>query len=183
MKAIKNLRTAFQPVQATAQGFEEVKGNWVGEVQPLCGGEPVEAVGMFRQGGAAAAQAAGRIGLGVGGLGGQALGRSASAMMRKKRAGGLPQRVLLALTPTKLYAFDYSHQISRKRGERESGRPAEAAVWDRASLQCSAQRSGTMTTLTLESPAEGEKATLVGGSSSDDPWSQDVMKGLGAITA
>ena len=182
MKAIRNLQTAFRPVEATPQGFEEVRNKWIGEVQPLCGGEAIEAIGMFRQGGAAAAQAAGRAGFDFGGLGGQLLGQSASAMMRKKRAGGLPKRVLLALTPTKLYAFDYSHQISRKRSERESGRPTEAAVWDRASLQCSAKRAGTMTTLTIESPAEGEKATLVGGSASDDPWSQDVMKALGAQT-
>jgi hypothetical protein len=183
MKAIRNLRTALQPVEATPQSFEEVKSRWVGEVQPLCGGEPVEAVGMFRHGGAAAGQAAARAGFQFAGLGGQMLGRSASKLIQKKRAGGLPERVLLALTPTKLYAFDYSHQISRKRSERESGQPTEAAVWDRASLNCSAQRSGTMTTLTLESPAEGEKATLVGGSASDDPWSQDVMRALGALGA
>ncbi len=91
--------------------------------------------------------------------------------------------MLLAVTPTKLYAFDYSHQISRNRSERESGAPSEAAVWERANLQCSAKRSGSMLALTIESPSEGEKATLVGGSASDDPWSQDVMKALGALPA
>lgn len=183
MKALRNLKTALQPVEASPERFEQVRNHWISEVEPLCGGERVEAVGMFRQGGAAAAQAAGRAGFEFGGLGVQLLGRSAAAMARKKRAGGLPQRVLLALTPTKLYAFDYSHQISRKRSERESGRPVEAAVWDRANLSCSAKRSGTMLALTIESPSEGEKATLVGGSASDDPWSQDVMEKLGALPA
>lgn len=32
-----------------------------------------------------------------------------------------------------------------------------------------------MTALTIESPDEGEKTTLVGGSSVDDPISQEVM--------
>ncbi len=180
MKALRNLRTALQPVQASSDRFEELKSHWIAEVEHLCGGEKVESVGMFRQGGAAASQVAGRVGFDFVGLGGQALANSASKIARSKRAGGLPQRVLLALTPTKLYAFDYSYQISRKRSERESGQPVEAAVWDRASIRCSAKRSGTMTALTIESPDEGEKATLVGGSASDDPWSQDMVRALGA---
>jgi hypothetical protein len=180
MKAFKNLKTALQPVQASSDQFEAVRSKWIAEVEPLCGGEAVQTVGMFRQGGAAAAQVARRVGFDFGGLGGQALGNSASALARSKRAGGLPQRVLLALTPTRLYAFDYSHQISRKRSERESGKPVEAAVWERSAIRCTAKRSGTMTALTIESPAEGEKATLVGGSASDDPWSQDVISALGA---
>ena len=32
-----------------------------------------------------------------------------------------------------------------------------------------------MTTLTIASPSEGEKATLVGSSVEDDPWSQEVI--------
>jgi hypothetical protein len=103
--------------------------------------------------------------------------------MRSKQAGGLPTRVLLVLTPSKLYAFDFSHQISRDSRERAAGQPTEAAVWERSSIHCTAQKSGAMTHLTIEAPADGEKATLVGGSSADDPWSQDVIRALGAAVA
>lgn len=173
----------LKPQEVSASDYETVKQRWSSQVEGLCGGEPIEAVGMFRQGGATAGVAAGRAAFQFGGIGGQLLTQSASKLARKQRAGGLPQRVLLAVTPTKLYAFDFSHEISRKRSERESGRPVEAAVWERAALQCTSSRSGTMTTLTIASPAEGEKATLVGGSSADDVWSQDVMKTLGAVQA
>jgi hypothetical protein len=169
--------------EVSAGDYEAVKQRWTSQVEGLCDGEQVEAVGMFRQGGAAGSVTAGRAGLAFGGVGGRMLARSASSLVRKQRAGGLPQRVLLAVTPTKLYAFDYSFEISRKRSDREAGGPVEAAAWDRAALECSAGRSGTMTTLTIASPAEGEKATLVGGTSADDVWSQDVMKTLGAAPA
>jgi hypothetical protein len=167
--------------QVSDTDFESVKQGWTSQIEGLCGGEDILAVGMFRQGGAAANKVANRGGLALGGVGGQLLGRSATALARKQRAGGLPDRVLLAVTPTKLYAFDYSFQTSRKRQEREAGKPVEAAVWDRAALECSAKRSGTMTALSIVSPSEGEKATLVGGSAADDAWSQEVMKAVGAV--
>jgi hypothetical protein len=166
--------------EVSATDHETVRQRWTSEVESLCGGEAVEAVGMFRQGGATASVAAGRAALRLGGVGGQLLTRSATSLARKKRAGGLPQRVLLAVTPTKLYAFDYSFEISRKRSEREARNPVETAVWDRAAIRCEGGKSGSMTTLTITSPSEDEKATLVGGSSADDVWSQDVMKALGA---
>jgi hypothetical protein len=169
--------------EVSATDYETLKQRWTSEVESLCGGEPVEAVGMFRQGGATASVAAGRAAFGLGGVGAQLLTKSATSLARKQRAGGLPQRVLLAVTPTKLYAFDYSFEISRKRSEREARNPVEAAVWDRAAITCESGKSGSMTTLTITSPSEDEKATLVGGSSADDVWSQDVMKALGALPA
>jgi hypothetical protein len=181
---VKGLRLdLLKQQEVSATDYATLKQRWSSEVEGLCGGEPVEAVGMFRQGGATASVAAGRAALGFGGVGGQLLTRSATSLARKKRAGGLPQRVLLAVTPTKLYAFDYSFEISRKRSEREARSPVEAAVWDRTEIRCATGKSGTMTTLTITSPAEGENATLVGGTSADDAWSQDVMKALGALPA
>jgi hypothetical protein len=40
-----------------------------------------------------------------------------------------------------------------------------------------------MTTLTIASPSEGEKATLVGGGIQDDPWSQEVIDVLTGAAA
>jgi hypothetical protein len=169
--------------ESTPEQFAEVKENWIAEVQPLCGKEAVSAAGMFRQGGASATQAAGRAGQMLGGMAGQMLSRSAAKGARNKRAGGLPERVLLAVTPSKLYAFDYSFQTSRSGRERRDGKPTEAASWDRAGVSCVSGKSGTMTTLTIESPDGELKATLVGGTTADDPWSQDVMQALGALPA
>lgn len=101
--------------------WQAAKQKWIAEVAPLCGGEQVLAAAKFRSGGATAAIAANRVGFGLGGLGGQMLASSATRLARKKRAGGLPERVVLAVTPTKVYAFDDSFEVSRKRRERETG--------------------------------------------------------------
>src|SRR5689334_20349914 len=89
-------------------------------------------------------------------------------MLNKKKAGGLPDKVMLAVTPEKLYAFKLKVGRDYKLGD-------EAAVWDRGGLRISTDDSGGMTALTIESPAEGEKATLVGISVKDDPVSQELM--------
>jgi hypothetical protein len=90
-------------------------------------------------------------------------------MLRKKKAGGLPDKVMLAVTPDRLYAFKLNVGRSYKLGD-------EVAVWDRPALRISADRgSSGMTALTIESPAEDEKATLVGISVKDDPVSQEVI--------
>ena len=163
--------------QATPEQFEQARSQWIEEVQPLCD-ETISAVGMFRRGGAVTTKVAGRAGQLGGGLVGSLAGRALAKQTAKTKAGGLPERVLLAVTPSKVYAFDYSFQIARKAKDRESGTPTEAAVWDRSALRCSATKQGTMTGLTIESG--GETSTLVGGSAADDPWSQDVMRELGA---
>jgi len=46
--------------------------------------------------------------------------------------------------------------------------PTEVARWDRDALTCSIARSGTTSMLKIE-PREGPAATVVGGSSADDP--------------
>jgi hypothetical protein len=89
-------------------------------------------------------------------------------MMSKKKAGGLPDKVMLAVTPEKLYAFKLKVGRDYKLGD-------EVAVWDRGGLRIGTDRSGGMTALMIESPAEGEKLTLVGISVKDDQVSQDLM--------
>jgi hypothetical protein len=143
----------------------------IDEARPHVNGEEVLAAAGFRRGGAAASYAASKAGGGI--------PYAIVGLFRKKKAGGLPQHVMLAVTPTKLYAF--------KRKQRGSKLiiTDEVAVWDRAGLQISTNASGGMTQLTISSPTEGEKATLVGASIKDDPVSLEVMDVLksGATSA
>ena len=85
--------------------------------------------------------------------------------------------MILAVTPTKLYAFSWKPKGRSYRVKEE------VAVWDRAGLQCSTAKAGNMTALTVESPGEDEKIRLVGGGIQDDPWSLEVMEKLGATGA
>jgi hypothetical protein len=133
-------------------------------VEAQVNGEEVVAAGGFRQGGATASYAASKAQLG-------GLVYAGIKMLRKKQAGGLPDKVMLAVTPNRLYAFKLSVGRSYKLGD-------EVAVWERPALRIGAGRSGGMTALTIESPAEGEKATLVGISVKDDPVSQEVIEVL-----
>jgi hypothetical protein len=130
-------------------------------VAPHVNGEEVLAAGGFRQGGATASYAASKAQLG-------GLVYAGIKMMRKKKAGGLPDKVMLAVTPEKLYA--YKLKVGRQYKIDE-----EAAVWERSGLRISTDTGSGMTALTIESPAEGEKATLVGISVKDDPVSQEVI--------
>ncbi len=127
--------------------------------------EEVLAAGPFRRGGAAGQLALSKAGGGIP----YAIG----ALTRKKKAGGLPQRVFLVVTPTKLHAFKYALK------GRNYKLKDEAAVWDRAGLQISTERKMNLTMLTIESPAEDEKATLAPGGVADDPFSASVIAALG----
>lgn len=131
-------------------------------VEPHVQGEQVEAAAAFRRGGAAASYAASKAQLG-------GLVYAGIKMFNKKRAGGLPDKIVLAATPTKLYAFNLGFK------GRDYKIKGEAAVWDRSGLQISTDRRSGMTALTIESPAEGEKATLVGIGVKDDPISLEMM--------
>jgi hypothetical protein len=129
-------------------------------------GEPVVATAPFRRGGAASSFA-----ISKGGLGG--LVYAANSLRNKKKAGGLPARVFLVVTPTKLHAFKYGMRgRNYKLGD-------EVAIWDRPGLRISAEPKLGLTMLTIESPAEGEKVTLAPGGAKDDPFSQSV---IGALT-
>lgn len=131
-------------------------------VAPHVSGEEVLAAGAFRRGGAAASMVASKAQLG-------GVVYAAIKLFNKKKAGGLPERVMLAVTPERLYAFNFGFKGRNYRIKEEVG------VWDRAGLKVSTDRSGGMTALTIESPAEGEKATLVGVGVKDDPISQELM--------
>lgn len=130
--------------------------------EPHVHGEEVEAAAAFRRGGATASLVASKAQLG-------GIVYAGIKMFNKKKAGGLPDKVLLAATPTKLYAFNLGFK------GRDYKIKGEAAVWERAGLKISTEPSSGMTALTIESPAEGEKATLVGIGVKDDPVSQEMM--------
>jgi hypothetical protein len=126
--------------------------------------EDVIVAGPFRRGGGASQYALSKAGGGIP----YAIG----SLVNKKRAGGLPARVFLVVTPTKLHAFNYGF-----RG-RSYKLKKEAAVWERAGLRISTERKMSLTMLTIESPAEGERATLAPGGVADDPLTGAVIEEL-----
>lgn len=150
--------------QASGEQLAQYKQRLVEEVSPHLHGEELVAIGMFRRGGFGASYAASKMGGGLVYAGVQ--------LARKKRAGGLPDRLMLAVTPAKLYAFSWKPK-GRSYKVKE-----EVAAWERSGLECSRGKGGNMTTLTISSPSEGEKATLVGAGVQDDPWSQEVIAEL-----
>ena len=87
-----------------------------------------------------------------------------------KRPGS--SAVFLVVTPTKLHAFNYGFK------GRSYKLKKEAAVWERAGLRISTERKMNLTMLTIESPAEGEKATLAPGGVADDPLTRAVIEEL-----
>src|SRR6476469_1514426 len=139
---------------------EEWRETCRGLVEPRVNGEEVVAAAAFRRGGATASYAASKAGGG--------LIYAGIKMLNKKKAGGLPDKVMIAVTPDKVYAFKLKVGRDYKLGD-------EVAVWDRGGILASSERSSGMTALTIESPSEGEKVTLVGISVKDDPVSQDLM--------
>ena len=143
---------------------DEQVEQWRGQcrelVEPRVNGEEVLAAAAFRRGGAAASYAASKAGGGLVYAGVKLFG--------KKKAGGLPDKVMIAVTPDKVYAYKLKLGREYKLGD-------EVAVWDRGGLLASSERSSGMTAMTLESPAEGEKVTLVGISVRDDPVSQELI--------
>ncbi len=126
--------------------------------------EEVIVAGPFRRGGASSQFALSKAGGGVP----YAIG----SLVNKKRAGGLPQRVFLVVTPTKLHAFDYGFKGRNYKLKKE------AAVWERAGLRIGTERKMNLTVLTIESPTEGEKATLAPGGVADDPPTGAVIAEL-----
>jgi hypothetical protein len=140
-------------------------------VAPKVNGEDVLSAAAFRRGGAAASMAVSKAQLG-------GLVYAGVKLFNKKKAGGLPERVMLAVTPNRVYAFKLGFK------GRDYNVKDEVAVWDRGGLQISTEVKSGMTALTIESPAEGEKATLVGISVKDDPVSQELIGVLqGAASA
>ena len=112
-------------------------------VAPHVNGEEVQTAAAFRRGGAAATMVASKAQMG-------GLVYAGIKLFNKKKAGGLPERVMLAVTPERIYAFNFGFK-GRNYKIKE-----EVAVWDRAGLRIGAERKSGMTALTIESPAEGE---------------------------
>ena len=139
-------------------------------VGPHVNGEEVVSAAAFRRGGAAASMIADKAQLG-------GIVYAGLKMMRKKKAGGLPERVMLAVTPDRLYAF----KLGFKGRDYKIG--DEAAVWDRAGLRIGTELKSGMTAVTIESPSEEEKATLVGVGVKDDPLSQELIQVLQGAAA
>jgi hypothetical protein len=134
-------------------------------VAPRVNGEEVVAAAAFRRGGATASMVASKAQLG-------GIVYAGVKLFNKKKAGGLPERVMLAATPDRLYAF----KLGFKGRDYKVG--DEVAVWERAALDISTERKTGMTALTISSPGEGEKATLVGVGVKDDPISQEMIATL-----
>jgi hypothetical protein len=146
--------------EMSAKQVEEWREQCRELVEPRVSGEEVVAAAAFRRGGATASYAASKAGGG--------LLYAGIKLINKKKAGGLPDKVMLAVTPDKVYAFKLKVGREYKLGD-------EVAVWDRGGILASSERKSGMTALTIESPSEGEKVTLVGISVKDDPVSQDLM--------
>jgi hypothetical protein len=151
-------------MEYSEEQLEQGRQQLMDDVRPHVHGEELVTAGRFRRGGFSASYAASKAGGG--------LAYAAVNLARKKKAGGLPQHVALAVTPTKLYALEL----------KQKGRglvvKREAAVWDRAAVRISTEQKLGLTMLTIESPAEGEKATLAPAGIKDDPWSLGVIREL-----
>ena len=126
--------------------------------------EEVIAAGPFRRGGAATQYGLSKAGGGI--------PYAVGALINKKRAGGLPNQIFLVVTPTKLHAFKYGFKARNYRLKNEVG------VWDRAGLRISTKKKSGLTMLTIESPGEGQKATLAPGGVTDTPLTDVVIDAL-----
>jgi hypothetical protein len=95
-------------------------------------------------------------------------------MVGKKKAGGLPQNFIVAVTDAKVQAFKYRPRgWSLKLGD-------EVAEWDRDTIVASAEETQKTKRVTLVSPGEDEKIVF------DMPKgaiSDDLIRALGAAVA
>jgi len=103
--------------------------------------EPVLAWSLFYRTGGWGALAANHV---------SPLAASAIRLVGKKRAGGLPERFLLVVTPSKIRAFAFKQKRSDLRVR------DELAVWDRESIRVSCAETALTMRLTIEAPADGE---------------------------
>ena len=127
--------------------------------------EPIVAAAMLRRGGAGAKMAVSHAGLG-------GLVYGAVALFNKKQAGGLPDKTLWVITPSKVHVYKAT---IKGRGFKAGD---EVAVWDRDAVQASTEQKSGVTMLTLESRDEGEKVTLAPVGVRDDPVSLELMRVL-----
>jgi hypothetical protein len=84
----------------------------------------------------------------------------------KKRAGGLPNQFVVAVTPTRVHAFKCSIAYNKIKIKQE------LAVWSRTGLRVSAEETAVNTKVTIESPADNERIIC---STGKDALSQSVI--------
>jgi hypothetical protein len=125
-------------------------------LQPLVD-EPVLAGGVFYRTAGWAAMAVGPF---------SGLAAVISRAVGKRRAGGLPNQFLLAVTPTRVHAF----KCSLAYGDVEAR--DELAVWDRAGLTVTAEETSVNTKVVLERNGSGERVVC---STGKDELSQSVV--------
>jgi hypothetical protein len=124
--------------------------------------EPVEAAWLFHRAGFLPSYGVSKL---------SPLAGTIMSTINKKRASGFPTQFLLALTPTKVYAYG----MKFKGRTREYTLKDELAVWDRGGLQVDWKESTLHMTVTIESPGEGEKVVCGTGK---DAASMDFLERL-----
>jgi hypothetical protein len=144
---------------------EQFRAQMADQVRDRVNGEELLAAAAFRRGGFAGQMVSSKAGGGI--------AYAAVALARKKKAGGLPQQAILALTPDRLYAF-----ACKVKGGGKFVAKDEVAVWERAGLRVSSEQKMGLTNVTIESPAEGEKVTIVPIGVKDDPISLELIRTL-----
>jgi hypothetical protein len=127
--------------------------------------EEVVIAAPFRHGGAAAKMASSYAQLGAATYG-------AISLFNRKKAGGLPERTMLIVTPTKVHAFKW-----KLKGRTMPITGDELAAWDRAAIRVSSEQRQGLTMLTIEAP-DGRTYTLAPSGIKDDPITQELIAEL-----
>jgi hypothetical protein len=141
---------------------EEYRGKFRDAIQPHLD-EDVLAVGTFRTTGSGTKY-------GISKLQGGALAYGAASLFGKKKAGGLPETFLLAVTPSGLHAFKY--KMKRNGVEAKE----EVAAWNRTGLAVGTKSMKTTTRVTLEWPGDGDKIVCDQDGMGDNPWADEVVR-------
>jgi hypothetical protein len=119
--------------------------------------EPLLKAGLFYRTGGFASLALGPF---------SGLASLAARGVGKRRAGGLPNQFVVAVTPTRVHAFRCSIAYNKvKVGQ-------ELAVWSRVGLRVSAEETAVNTKVTIESSADNERLVC---STGKDALSQSVI--------
>jgi hypothetical protein len=119
--------------------------------------EPVLAGGLFYRTAGFAAMAMGPF---------SGLAALIARSMGKRRAGGLPNQFVIAVTPTRVHAFKCSTAYDNLKIK------DELAVWSRAGLTVTAEETAVNTKVVIESPVGGERVVC---STGKDELSQSVV--------
>jgi hypothetical protein len=125
-------------------------------LQPMVD-EPVLAGGVFYRTGGWAAVAMGPF---------SGLAALVSRSVGKRRAGGLPNQFLLAVTPTRVHAFKCSMAYGDVKAK------DELAVWERAGMTVTAEETSVNTKVVIERRGGGERVVC---STGKDELSQSVV--------